>query len=69
MSVFSLEMLSGRYGRCANGLMCSNCNRCQGCSFQVQDKVCPSVLDGQMERSFTLPLQTFICWDDKDCIW
>merc|ERR1712012_1117558 len=36
----------GRYGRCANGLMCSNCNRCQGCSFQ-----------------------TFICWDDKECIW
>jgi len=36
----------GRYGRCADGLMCSNCNRCQGCSFQ-----------------------TFICWDDKDCIY
>merc|ERR1712184_80564 len=38
----------GRYGRCANGLMCLNCNRCQGCSFQFQ---------------------TFICWDDKECIW
>lgn len=35
-----------RYGICADGLMCSNCNRCQGCSFQ-----------------------TFMCWDDKNCIW
>jgi len=34
----------GRYGRCASGLMCSNCNRCQGCSFQTftcwDDKEC-----------------------------
>ena len=36
----------GRYGTCADGLMCSNCNRCQGCSFR-----------------------TFICWDDRNCIW
>jgi len=36
----------GRYGTCADGLMCSNCNRCQGCSFK-----------------------TFICWDDRNCIW
>ena len=35
-----------RYGTCADGLMCSNCNRCQGCSFK-----------------------TFICWDDRNCIW
>ena len=35
-----------RYGTCAEGLMCSNCNRCQGCSFR-----------------------TFICWDDRNCIW
>jgi len=25
----------GRYGTCADGLMCSNCNRCQGCSFKT----------------------------------
>jgi len=36
----------GRYGTCADGLMCSNCNRCQGCSFR-----------------------SFMCWDDKNCIW
>jgi len=23
----------GRYGICGDGLMCSNCGRCQGCSF------------------------------------
>merc|ERR1712126_240968 len=30
------EMCGGKYGRygiCADGLKCSNCNRCQGCSF------------------------------------
>ena len=31
-----MTMTMCRYGRCANGLMCSNCNRCQGCSFQVR---------------------------------
>ncbi|XP_023340265.1 neuroparsin-A [Eurytemora carolleeae] len=25
----------GRYGTCGDGLMCSNCNRCQGCSYQT----------------------------------
>ena len=24
-----------RYGVCGEGLMCSNCNRCQGCSFRT----------------------------------
>ena len=37
---------NSRYGTCADGLMCSNCNRCQGCSFR-----------------------TFICWEDKNCIY
>jgi len=25
----------GRYGICGDGLMCSNCNRCQGCSYRT----------------------------------
>ena len=32
------EMCGGKfggYGTCADGLMCSNCNRCQGCSFRT----------------------------------
>lgn len=32
------EMCGGKYGRygiCDDGLMCSNCNRCQGCSFKT----------------------------------
>ena len=29
----SYSNLCLRYGMCADGLMCSNCNRCQGCSF------------------------------------
>ena len=41
-----LKRSNFRYGTCADGLMCSNCNRCQGCSFR-----------------------TFICWDDRNCIW
>jgi len=67
----------GRYGRCADGLMCSNCNRCQGCSFQVPTGH-PSLAavlleteqwkeEGEVEtQSYWL---TFICWDDKDCIY
>ena len=33
-----------RWGKCGRGLMCSNCNRCQGCSYDSftcwEDKNC-----------------------------
>jgi len=33
------------HGVCANGLLCSNCQRCTGCSYQ-----------------------SFICWEDLECM-
>ena len=43
-SLLLVKLCNFRYGACADGLMCSNCNRCQGCSFRTficwEDKNC-----------------------------
>merc|ERR1712106_577123 len=42
------QFCDGGYGPCDEGLVCSTCNRCEGCSFKTftcwQDTECYGVL-------------------------
>ena len=54
-----------RYGKCAEGLLCSDCNRCL---VKYKSARCENVINTGCCRCQGCSLTSFTCWYDDQCI-